>query len=86
MTDLNLNYFHDCYYDTEKKYTDLCDLRDKYDLEKIFVPNNFCVGVKNEMSEEELNYRLGKNSNKFDNLLKDDDFTPIWKRFERLNK
>ncbi|CAG8731546.1 17185_t:CDS:2 [Dentiscutata erythropus] len=81
--DLNLDYFHDRYYDTEKKYTDLCYLREKYDPKKIFIPNDFCVGVKNEVSEKELKDKLAENSDKFDDLLKDGSFTPIWKRFER---
>ncbi|CAG8517483.1 8446_t:CDS:2 [Cetraspora pellucida] len=84
--DLNLDYFHDCYYDTEKKYADLCYLREKYDPKKIFIPNKFCVGVKNEVPEKVLKDILDKNSDKFDDLLKDVGCTPIWKRFERRNK
>ncbi|CAG8836169.1 2400_t:CDS:2, partial [Gigaspora margarita] len=71
--DLNLDYFHDHYYDSKKKYIDLYYLREKYNPRKIFfIPNNFCVGVKNEVSEEELKNKLDKNSDKFDDLLKDD--------------
>ncbi|CAG8503091.1 9479_t:CDS:1 [Cetraspora pellucida] len=91
--DLNLDYFHDRYYDSEDKYTELCELRDKYDPDKIFIPNNFCVGVKREPSEEVLNDILEKNKNKFLDMLNppensDIDYSPIWDTWgrKRTNK
>jgi hypothetical protein len=76
--DLNLDYFHDRYYETEDKYRELCILRKKYDPKEIFIPNNFCVGVKNEAPKEALKDILDENSKKFDEMVKEDFYTPIW--------
>ncbi|CAJ0845216.1 5311_t:CDS:2, partial [Entrophospora sp. SA101] len=83
--DLNLNYFHDCYYETEDKYKKLCELRDKYDPDKIFIPNNFCVGVKNEAPKEDLKKILDENSEKFKKMISGRGFTPIWKTWKVIH-
>ncbi|CAG8681596.1 5211_t:CDS:1, partial [Gigaspora rosea] len=80
--DLNLDYFHDRYYDSEDKYIELCKLRNKYDPNKIFIPNKFCVGAKHEAPKERLEDILEKNKKKFLDMVdpnkSDRDYSPIW--------
>nr|CAG8537673.1 2620_t:CDS:2 [Entrophospora candida] len=84
--DLNLDYFHDCYYETEDKYKNLCELRDKYDPDKIFIPNNFCVGVKDEAPKEDLKNILDENCEKFKKMISGRGFTPIWKTWRGFER
>lgn len=39
----NLDKLHSKYFDSEEKYRRLCQIRDKYDPDKLFSANDFCV-------------------------------------------
>ncbi|RHZ45673.1 hypothetical protein Glove_661g20 [Diversispora epigaea] len=66
------------------KYKELCELRNKYDPDKIFIPNDFCVGVKYEAPIKVLKDILDKNSEKFEHMLKHEDFDSLEEQIFKL--